>query len=197
MEIQIVCKNTPAEDLREALKEFGELDVTQQTGHVLISLTEDAPTAEILLECRKHAYAYLRITVWEEGGGLERTGKATCVAGVSGEPLNPLTLRDRGERANGKHALFGSRTGLVVAEARRQGLLYDLEVTEHRIEKFVLQDPRTVLNAQFETHVGDYLDAVGLEHDRYLPLLRAVLRKVDCMYCVHSHYRTVDGGTDE
>ncbi len=192
VDLQVVCKNVTAEELRKVLKEFGELEIEGKKQHVLISLTREQPTDKILLKCREHAYAYLRVVAWEEGGGLVRTGQATCVAGVTGEPLKPISVRVHGERGNKKHALFGSRNGLVMAEASRLGEVYCVVVTEYRLEGFLFQDPEVVLEAKGTGSPEQVLDEIPPEKEMYFPVILAALKKTNCQYCIHAHYRRVE-----
>ena len=118
--VQVVCRNTSEELIRKVLGSFGLANkIEARTGHVVVELRASDPTDRILLACRKQAYAYLRLVAWARGGGLEATSDATCVAGTEGQPLRPIAVTLKGERANREHALFGSRTGLIVVNVRR------------------------------------------------------------------------------
>jgi hypothetical protein len=196
VDLQIVCKNVKAEHLQPILTDaFPELGLTLQSrpGHILIQVKPASPTDRILMECRKHAYAYIRLNEWEHGGGSSRTGEAVCISGLNGEPLKPITVKEFGETANKRHGLFSSRNGLVIARCQRTDLRYHVSVVEHRVARFVLEAPVVVLREDFEgKSMDDYLDGVDLSLDKFLPLLRAVIRKVDCPFCTHVHYRKVD-----
>ncbi len=202
MNLQIVCRNVNPPALQKILQErFGQhkLVVQSRKDHAILNLTGDCPSPEILTECRLHAFAYFRVTEWESGGGTERAGRAICVAGLNGEPLKPIALRQFGNRANTDHALFGSRSGLLVVKVSRLGSTYLVEVTKHQIQKFQIQEPQSVVSSEFTTSPKKFLEDVPLENDFCVPCLRAALLKVDCPYCTHVHYCAAgkEGGDDE
>lgn len=166
---------------------------------MLIELENELRARDVLMTCRRSAdaYAYMRLVAWESGGGLTTTGRAQCVAGLSGQPLAPVSVRTfRSDCANGCHALFTSRDGLLVAEAVRHEDIYDLEIRRCHIERNVVKSEQLLLQSTIESRPGqparNRLLKMDLANDPYLPLMRAVLRKVDCQYCVHCHYRAVE-----
>lgn len=190
--MQIVCRHTNERSVRETLGKFDLADkARKRTNHVLVELTPDDPTADILKACREHAYAYLRVVAWEKGGGLERTGDATCVAGLEGQPIKPITMTLDGERANLEHALFGTRNGLVVARAKRQDDRYNIDVARYRVRDFKVASPEVIVDSQFHCAPMQWLSDFHSRHmdmDQFVPLMRATLRKVDCVFCGHCHY---------
>ena len=197
--MQIVCRNTTEERIRKALGSFGLADKSRsRAGHILIELCADDPTDEILHACRKHAYAYLRVAAWEKGGGLEATSDATCVAGTEGQPLRPIAVTLKGERANQEHALFGSRTGLVVVNVQRRGGTINMTVTCHRIREFKIESPELVVNETFDCAPQEWLTDLQtrMDLDKYIPVIRSALRKAECTFCAHCHYREISEKED-
>ncbi len=198
--VQVVCRNTTEEQVRRALRDFDKVDqLRPRAGHMLVELSADDPTDKILQACRQHAYAYLRLTAWEKGGGLEATSDATCVAGTEGQPLKPIAVTLKGERANLEHALFGSRTGLVIAHVTRRGGTFNITVTSHRIREFRIEAPMIVINDTFECAPQEWLTDLQtriVTMDKFIPVVRSVLRKAECTFCSHCHYREISEGDD-
>lgn len=182
--------------MREALRSFGLAEKSRaRAGHVLVELDADDPTDRILEACRRHAYAYLRLAAWERGGGLEASSDATCVAGTEGQPLRPIAVTLKGERANLEHALFGSRSGLVVVNVKRRGGTFDVDVTRHRIREFRVEAPEIVIRDTFNCAPQEWLTDLQtriLTMDKYIPVVRSALRKAECVFCAHCHYREID-----
>lgn len=192
--MQVVCRNTSKEQIREALASFDLAHEPEaRTGHVLVELRASDPTDEILLACRKPAYAYLRLVAWERGGGLEATSDATCVAGTEGQPLRPVAVTLKGERANREHALFGSRIGLIVVNVRRRGSKTTVAVTTHRIRGFKVEPPESIISDTFDCASQEWLTDLQtrMDLDKYVPVVRSALRKAECTFCAHCHYREV------
>ena len=193
--LQVICLNTTESKLKGVAKRFNIINkLVSKSGHFRFELEDSDPSCEILMACRECAYAYLRLVAWERGGGFEATGHAVCVGGLEGEPLTPVVLAVDGECANKKHALFGSRSGLVVAEAQRAGRTTCVQLTKHSFSKFNLTTPSKLLDESFDCSSQEWLSDLQTKatHDQYLPLVRAVLRKVECTFCSHCHYRSID-----
>ncbi len=193
--MQVVCRNTSEEQIRKALASFDLARKPEaRTGHVLVELRASDPTDRILMVCRKQAYAYLRLVAWERGGGLEATSDATCVAGTEGQPLRPVAVTLKGERANGEHALFGSRTGLIVVNVRRRGSKTTVTVTMHRIREFKVAPPKSIISDTFDCASQQWLTDLQtrMDLDKYVPVVRSALRKAECTFCAHCHYREVE-----
>ena len=200
-QVQVVCKNTRNVDafeqrLREVFGRFHLADRSEvRSGHILLNLDDHVHEADrILLACREVAYAYLRFTEWERGGALEATSDATCVAGLGGQPLRPIVVRILGQRANLEHALFQSRSGLMVANVRRRGNSTTVLVKAHRIRELKIETPEVLLDDTFEQAPQEWLTDLQtrMDLDCCLALVRATLRKAECVFCAHCHYREVD-----
>lgn len=191
---QIVCKNTTEAKVRKALEKFGLADGLKPLhGHFLAEIPIDSNTDEVLAECRTCAYSYLRLAAWESGGACEATSEAACVAGDEGQPLVPIVERLGESNANKNHALFVSKSGLSVARVVRSGR--DLKVSlvtstlyKHRVQSGVILD----LSGEGLTAFSVGALATGHDLDKYMPLLRAVFRKAECVFCTHCHYREID-----
>ena len=193
--VQIVCRNTSEKLVKKALASFKLADKAKaRSGHILVELRASDPTDAILQACRQEAYAYLRLVAWEMGGGLEATSDATCVAGTEGQPLRAIALTLKGERANRKHALFGSRTGLIVVNVRRRGSTTTVSVSTHRIREFKVEPPELVITDSFDCAPQEWLTDLQtrMDMDKYVPVVRSALRKAECTFCAHCHYREVD-----
>lgn len=202
MKVQIICKWVTKRQVLEALGEFRLDDdrVQQRTNHVVIELDPDDRTDDVLLACRNHAYSYLRLTEWERGGGLERTGGATCIAGTQGQPLRPIVLSVGNERANIEHALFASRNGLVIARVQRQDMQFTVDVACHLVRGFRVQPARTLLHGTFTDSPRAWLEqlhASRIDLDQFIPVVRSALRKAECLFCSHCHYYEVSDQQEE
>jgi len=194
IQAQIVCKNTTKGRVRKVLEDFGLADKLKPLhGHLLVELPVGAPTDEILMACRTCAYSYLRLAAWERGGACEATSDAVCIAGEEGQPLVPVVERLGENHANKRHALFVSKFGLTVAGVTRKERNYFLNVTRYTIHKHIISQD-TMLFDEFDKSpqqwLEDYRGTVGV--DKYIPLVRAVLRKSECVFCTHGHYREVE-----
>ena len=55
--------------------------------------------------------------LWEEGGGMTKTGCASVIAGRNGEPKCAIYVRTHGDLSNGNHALIPVEPGDYVVEA--------------------------------------------------------------------------------
>jgi hypothetical protein len=195
VEAQVVCKDVSAGLIASVLSEkFPELNlvVEDRPRHVVFRLTQDQPSKAVLLEVRKHAYAYIRATCWERGGSTESVGSAVCICARGGEPLKPVSVRTRGERGNGRHALFASRNGLAVVEVSREDNRFVVQLTEHAMQEFALQTPIVLVEEEFSCSPEEFMEKLGVEHDGYKPVIRACIQKSRCMFCSHVHYERVE-----
>lgn len=191
-----MCRNTCLEAIQKVLKGLGDpkdVAVEEKREHFRISVPSTGPSSKILNECRKIAFAYLRLIEWESGGGSKRRGRATCVGGLGGEPLVPIVVRTRGETANARHALFGSRKGLIVANATRTLNSASVDVLRYRLEEYELLEPEILLkDTEFDLDCREKIgDLIPMEKDNILPIVEAVTRKVSCEFCIHTHYRAL------
>lgn len=69
--------------------------------------------------------------LWESGGGMTNSGRATVVTGPAGEALAPLLVNRRGPLAGAEHALLPAIVGGFVVDAEHHRL--DYRVTIRRI----------------------------------------------------------------
>ena len=179
------------EQARKVLASFGLANKLEaRIGHVLIELCASDPIDEILLACRRETPAYLRLVAWEQGGGLEASSDATCVAGLEGQPLRPIIVRILGERANLEHALFQSQSGLIVVNVRRLGSKTTVSVTTHRIRERKIESPESAISATFDCAPQEWLTDLQtrMDMDKYVSVVRSALRKAECTFCAHCHY---------
>lgn len=198
--VQVVCRNTTEvaefeERVRKALTGFNlTYEPEERIGHMLVELDDADPTDKIVMACRQEAYAYLRLTAWEKGGAYEATSDVTCVAGLAGQPLRSIILRILGERANLEHALFQSRAGLILVNVKRRGCETAILVTAHRIRALKVEPPETIVEETFSCAPQEWLTDVQtrMDLDKYLAVIRSALRKAECVFCAHCHYREVD-----
>lgn len=203
--VQVVCRNTAnvagfAQRVKAALDSLGlPHEPEERVGHLLVELDDSGPAGRVLEACRREAYAYLRLTAWEKGGAFEATSDATCVAGLAGQPLRPIITRILGERANLEHALFQSRSGLVLANVRRRGSDTTVSVAAHRIRALRVEPPETIVDETFGCPPQEWLAGVQArtDLDRYLAVIRSALRKAECVFCAHCHFSMVDERGDE
>lgn len=191
---QIVCKNTTKDKVRKALKKFGLEDrLTSLRGHYLVELPSEAPSDEVLTECRTCAYSYMRLAAWERGGACETTSEAVCVAGDEGQPLVPIVERLGENNANKNHALFVSKSGLATAVVVRNGRDFGLRLIRSVILSYKVKTD-IILADEFSKSPQQWLeDYRGTTNvDKFIPLIRAVLRKSECVFCGHCHYREIE-----
>lgn len=66
--------------------------------------------------------------IWESGGGMSNTGRATIVADADGSPLPPIYIRGRGHLACGNHALFLAKPGMVIIQAAHHRRDFSIDV---------------------------------------------------------------------
>lgn len=199
--VQLICKNTNTDRVAKTLRQFeleDRLGRRKRTGHVMVEFGGEDPTDRILQECRSYSYAYLRLVAWERGGGHERTGDATCVAGIEGQPLRSIIANTVGSRksecANREHVLFGSRQGLTIANVTRQNECVTMSLTMHRMRDFKLEPVVEVLKDEFTCDPDSWLSNFHVKHadlDPFVPVMRAALRKSTCLFCTHCHYQEI------
>ena len=203
--VQVVCRNTAnvtrfVQRVKAALESLGLAHKPEErVGHLRVELDDTDPADEVLAACRREAYAYLRLTAWEKGGAYEATSDATCVAGLAGQPLRPIITRILGERANIEHALFQSRSGLVLVNVRRHRSDTTVLVMAHRIRALKVEPPETVVDETFGCPPQEWLADVQtrMDLDKYLAVIRSALRKAECVFCAHCHFSMVDERGDE
>lgn len=65
--------------------------------------------------------------IWEQGGGMTRTGFSYIVAGIDGEKLVPVYIRKRGQLSCGEHALFVLREGMHIVVCNRTNDEYQVK----------------------------------------------------------------------
>jgi hypothetical protein len=57
--------------------------------------------------------------MWEKGGGMSSTGKATIITGPDGSRLKPFYVRTGGHLAGAEHALLPATKGNLIIEVWR------------------------------------------------------------------------------
>ena len=81
-------------------------------------------TATVLLETTRSG----RTALWESGGGMTNTGRATIIAGPKGERLRPYYIRRRGHLAGGHHALMPIFPGHFIINAHHHRGDFEISV---------------------------------------------------------------------
>jgi len=190
--VQIICKHTTAEQISEQLMvKFGSIErfeIVPRRGHVLVELHQDSYQRAVLECCRQNKYAYLRLVEWEQGGHQGYQGRSVCVAGLECEPLKPVTI---GTRENSLHGLFCNRDGLLVAMGGTTTCGSLLRVTRVSFQHQKLSR-RIVADLQWEGPFEDALAKCPHWYDQWSPLMRAAVRKMNCLHCTHIHYQAIE-----
>lgn len=152
----------------------------------LLSLHDLSPLApdEELAETTKTG----KPAVWEAGGGFTKTGWATVWCGPSGEPLRPLFVRRKGERACQEHALLPVREGMFKISASRNGWVEILKVVGFR--RGYLQNPAREDWAVKLCPV--YQGPADGAPEFLAEAVKASVEKASCYHCRTPHY--VAGG---
>lgn len=194
MRVQIVCKRTTVDPLREQIfGTFGrfsqDLDFIQRRGHVLVELPVHAYHPDLLRCCRMGRYAYARLTEIEAGGlSLTGSGSASCVAGLEGQPLEPGSTWTE---PNGAHAVFTDREGVLVAISAHADNDRILTVSKTCFQGSSIKN-RTLIEIEWSGSFESALTKTPDWYGQYAPLMRAAVRKSNCIDCTHVHYRTID-----
>jgi hypothetical protein len=79
--------------------------------------------------------------IWEQGGGMTRTGFAYIVCGEHGEKLTPVYTRGSGQLSCGEHALFILREGVHVVVVSRTHDEYQQKIFKFTEGKFEETEP--------------------------------------------------------
>lgn len=197
MRVQIVCKHTTVEQLSEQLMvDLGStqgLEIVPRRGHVLVELASETYHRRILDCCRRNRFAYLRLVEWEYGGSIGAIGRAVCVAGTQCEPLKPVTT---GKRVNGLHGLFCNRDGLLVVQTGRWATRSLLRLTRFTFERYKLSC-RIVAEMSWDGPFEDALARSPHWYEQWAPLMRAAVRKMNCLHCTHIHYQAIDAEVED
>jgi len=87
--------------------------------------------------------------IWESGGGMTNTGFAIIVCGESGEKLEPIYIKRKGNLSCSEHALFLLKDGVIVIHITRKKNhdalmledeiqnLYDVKIYEYENGDFI------------------------------------------------------------
>lgn len=190
--VQIVCKRTTVQQLQDQILlligTLDDLDFIQRRGHVLVEMCPGVYRPEILDACRESHYAYLRVTEIEAGGYGQ--GRAACVSDLDGSPMKP---GNTWKQPDGVHAVFCDRIGLIVSVAARSDhhralMMNKLEVKGKSIRS------RQLVNIEW-TDDQSFEDIVTIQPDwqqKLVPLMRATVRKMNCLNCTHVHFQAIE-----
>lgn len=131
--------------------------------------------------------------MWEQGGGLSKTGDSQIIAGPHGEALRPLYIKTGGHLACCPHALFVVSKGMfAVTACHHRG---DFEITVSRLTgKFAAPDEYGRGEAEAEV-VASYKRAEWdgpLAEEAASGFLRdavgAATEKARCYHCREPHF---------
>lgn len=110
--------------------------------------------------------------LWESGGGMSNTGKATIICGKNGEKKRSVYVRRKGHLSNGNHALVIVEIGdFVITSKHHRG---DFEINVYKI-KDIIKDERIAelelvyefYNNEWQTDIPEYLkEAVKASMDK-------------------------------
>ena len=121
--------------------------------------------------------------LWESGGGMNNTGRATIIAGFKGERLSPIYIRRRGHLACSQHALFAIGIGTIVVEVDHHRKDFAIRVwSVCEVDKETLT-VRLTLITEFDK--GEW--SVPLPEE-FQAAVEAAKEKATCWHCREPHY---------
>ncbi len=134
--------------------------------------------------------------LWESGGGFSNTGKATIVANPDGSPKIPVYIRQRGELACNKHALFIISVGdIVIKTDHHRG---DFNTNIYRIVNITEEEAKLELLANYSQNqwdneeIEEAVEAVSNNKDHaFYNIAIAIItanEKATCYHCREPHY---------
>jgi hypothetical protein len=88
--------------------------------------------------------------IWEEGGGMTRTGYCYLICGENGEKITPVYTRSNGQLSCGQHALFILREGVHVIVVSRTHEEYQQKCFQYKNNEFIEVEPNEKLEEAFE-----------------------------------------------
>lgn len=98
--------------------------------------------------------------LWESGGGLSNTGRATIICTEGGNPKKPLYVKQRGELACGEHALIPLKIGdhLIEADQHRG----DFNIQLYQITSISEENAEAELRCSFSEGQWDIIPSALL-----------------------------------
>ena len=136
-----------------------------------------------------------KAAIWEWGGGCMNTGNAQIICSSDWKPLEPIYIKRRGHLANGNHALFPARPGIIVIMAsHHRG---DFNIGIHQLVE--LQEIDGEYKAKWKTLFGykdgewaKYNDEKGKWEPGEPPpesqkAIKSAIEKAKCYHCREPH----------
>lgn len=120
--------------------------------------------------------------LWEAGGGLTNTGRATIIADRNGRPKSPIYVRGAGSLSCGEHALVPIEVGDHVIKAYHHRK--DFEIVVYRIVE--IRDEEAEVEVVMDYRMGEWAPS-----EPSGPLAEAVMaakKKATCYHCRSPHY---------
>lgn len=127
--------------------------------------------------------------LWERGGGYRNTGNSRIIADKNGEPKKPLYIRNRGELANGDHALIPVNNGdyIIMADHHRNDFnVYIYKIIEINSEENGLTAVTKLINRYSEWQWDKA--RCEIPYEMIETAIEAAIGKATCYHCREPHY---------
>jgi len=151
---------------------------------VIIELVSNVHGVFEVPEILKNLPQKLLIQCEEYGGGATHTGNAQIICGLSGKPLRPYCVPQRGHLAGGTHALFSVPESVIVVSFSHHRGDGDINIRNFSLRK--VGECKFVVD-EFEVWTGKPYD-LPISFSKYKSAVDAAVQKSNCYHCREPHY---------